>query len=648
MRQKMAQTKKLLVLARLDPEQKRVLGVTATANELELFVIETVEKALTWLERNDPRLVVFDTAQPRADKLCAKVRSNKALALVPIVGIAAEINDALAPKLYAMGADDLIPPSFGAALMARLRAMPKEVSLYPPPDRGKAVVADADKSRGDVFGRVLANAGYDVKYALDELSLKFYAQQADIKVVVANGELGDLRALIGQARKAGSKGAWIVTAQRRDLESFTAKLAGLESTRVMGLGAPPENVLFTSNELLSAGARPPRASPRLLYGTIVLFRSAGADEDELGSTYNVSAGGLYVRTLAPAPELPVWLELRPPRSKLRVRLEGRVAWRRTFHEASGATVPPGFGVELDEGLGNALDTWRAGYAALSEQEEAGRKPPPVPRPPPPRRAPIEPPAPASPNISVRESPEESLEEIGEAEILPATDPPPPLPAPPPWPRDVPPIAPAPKLPDLPDAPELVEPAPAPRSVPPAPPSVPAVRAARSRTWLWLLIALGVAGGAAAAVVSVLGTKSPEPMPGASSTPERAPATPPASVPTAPVIAREAGLPEAAADAASTIAPDAPRPADSGASSQTAVAASELLHNQGYLLVETAGSFDVYATGVKIGPTNQANLSRCGLRYVRLGEGDPVRWRSAGHTVDVKCQDTTRVPIEATP
>jgi CheY-like chemotaxis protein len=624
----MAHTKRLLVLARLDPEQKRVLGVTATANELELFVLESVDSALTWLERNQPRLVVFDTALPKADKLCAKVRSKKALALVPIIGIAAEINDALAPKLYGMGADDLIPPAFGSALMARLRAMPKEASLHPPPDRGKAVVADADKTRGDVFGRVLANAGYDVKFALDELSLKFYAQQTDIKVVVANGEIGDPGALITQARQAGSKAAWIVTAQRRDLESFAAKLAPLASTRVMGLGAPPENVLFTSNELLSAGTRPARHSPRLLYATTVLFRDSGADLDELGSTYNVSAGGLYVRTMAPAPNVPVWLELRPPRSKQWVRLEGRVAWQRPFHQAAGATVPPGFGVELTAGLGSALAAWREGYAALGEQEAAARRAPPPPPRPAPLRARVAPPS----------APEkEPIEELGEAEFLPATEPPPPpaqSPAAPPPPSDV--LLP---IPAMAKVPEIAAPpaAAAPEPIAPAM-AEPRPGRSRSRLWLWLLLVTGLVGGVAAAVVATTPPTAPAPEP-------IAPTAPTPSMAEAATVESDAMTPDPASGADATSAAQA---ASADASAEPETPAAELLANQGYLFVEAEGAFDVYATGVKIGPSNQTNLSRCGLRYVRLGEGDPVRWRSGGHTVDVKCQDTTRVTIAVTP
>ena len=129
--------------------------------------------------------------------------------------------------------------------------------------------------------------------------------------------------------------------------------------------APPENVLFLLNEL-SHKHENKRASARLLYGTSAAFRGAGRDEDDVGFTFNLSAGGLYVRTLAPPEDELVWLELTPPRSERRVRLVGRVAWRRGIAHSATATVPPGFGVEIVDGASSDLKLWRAGYSAFAE------------------------------------------------------------------------------------------------------------------------------------------------------------------------------------------------------------------------------------------------------------------------------------------
>jgi hypothetical protein len=130
--------------------------------------------------------------------------------------------------------------------------------------------------------------------------------------------------------------------------------------------APAENVLFLANEMKNDERRDQRSSTRVLYGTTVAFRGAGRYEDDFGFTYNVSGGGMYVRTLAVPEDDMVWLELCPPRAERRVRLVGQVQWRRSFAYSANARVPPGFGVKVVDGARADLDAWAAGYAALSE------------------------------------------------------------------------------------------------------------------------------------------------------------------------------------------------------------------------------------------------------------------------------------------
>jgi hypothetical protein len=128
--------------------------------------------------------------------------------------------------------------------------------------------------------------------------------------------------------------------------------------------AAPENVLFASNELRAGGPNN-RKSARLLHGTTVAFRGAGRERDDLGFTYNVSSGGLYVRTLAPPDDDETWVELRPPRTDRLVRLVVKIAWRRRFNHNENATVPPGFGAQILDGARADVDAWIAGCEAMS-------------------------------------------------------------------------------------------------------------------------------------------------------------------------------------------------------------------------------------------------------------------------------------------
>jgi hypothetical protein len=98
----------------------------------------------------------------------------------------------------------------------------------------------------------------------------------------------------------------------------------------------------------------------------VAFRAAGRDQDDFGYSYNISESGIYVRTLAAPDESSVWLELRPPRTDFLIRLEGEVRWRHRFGPASGATVPPGFGVKISDATRSSLEAWQRGNSAFAE------------------------------------------------------------------------------------------------------------------------------------------------------------------------------------------------------------------------------------------------------------------------------------------
>jgi hypothetical protein len=275
-------------------------------------------------------------------------------------------------RLYSFGSDDVIRVAEDAQLIRRLEALPAK-DLLTTSERGMAVVADADHGRCDVFGRVLLNAGYDVKFALEEEALRYYTQQNRPVLVVANADVAPARKLIEEARARGCDAVWIVTSSRRDLATHADALLGLERVTVVAVTAPPESVLFSSNELLRPSRAPSRAGERVLYGTVVAFRPVGADVDDFGFSYNISRSGVYVRTLAPPEAEQVWIDLRPPRCKERVKLEGRVAWRRFFDPSAAANGPPGFGVEISVGLGKSQELWQKHADAFVRPLRGGTK-----------------------------------------------------------------------------------------------------------------------------------------------------------------------------------------------------------------------------------------------------------------------------------
>jgi Tfp pilus assembly protein PilZ len=240
---------------------------------------------------------------------------------------------------------------------------------------GSAVVASTDPRWRSIMGRALYNGGFKVRFLAGHDDLVRESQQEGVRLVVTVDDLGagGVLTALENARAAGSEAAWVVVTPPKRMASTHAAVAHLGRVSVADGYAPPENVLFLGNELLAQRGVDKRASARLLYGTTIAFRAAGREDDEMGFSYNVSSGGVYVRTLAPLDAgQEVWLEMWPPRSERRVRLAGTVAWKRAFGPQERATVPAGFGVKIVDGLSGDLERWRQGYEAFAASLLGGR------------------------------------------------------------------------------------------------------------------------------------------------------------------------------------------------------------------------------------------------------------------------------------
>lgn len=354
----------MLAFGRFRREERMALSVAAEQAAFTLHAAESPEEAGKWLESHEAFAMLLDTEA--SESLAVQTRSSARHARLPMIALSREIGDLSFNDAFSWGADDVLPLSGTRPLLTRLRTLPRENAALPATGRGTALIAESDKTRRTVVGRVLRNAGYSVMFAVTKEDAARFAQQDDIALAVLNAELADdYPTTIDSARAAGSKANFIVCAHPRDLKSVRASLSSSTGVGVIDAFAPPENVLFASNEL-KGGAVNNRRSARILFGTTVAFRGAGREKDDYGFSYNISEGGLYVRTLAPPEDDEVWIEMMPPRSERRVRLVGKVAWRRRFNHNENATVPPGFGLSIVDGAKADIQTWADTYGTISE------------------------------------------------------------------------------------------------------------------------------------------------------------------------------------------------------------------------------------------------------------------------------------------
>ena len=361
----MTAARSLLAFGHFNRARRHQLSNVAQESAFELHLEEDAESASAWLTDHQPQAILIDGERSDAAQIALDARIQSSTARTPILSRVEDVTDLAFGDAFGWGGDDVVSLEPSWRLLRRLRALPREAAESPVNGRGKAVIADPDRRRRIALGRVLRNAGFTVTFAVSANDARGFAEDPEVRVVVAGSDLEGGTEELVQDAAGRSDALWLVPCPPRELKAWREALGEVKHATPMDGYAPPENVLFLLNEL-SHSCENKRASARLLYGTAVAFRGAGRDEDDIGFSFNLSAGGLYVRTLAPPEDDLVWLELTPPRSERRVRLVGQVAWRRGVAHSETATVPPGFGVQIVDGAKTDLELWRAGYAAFAQ------------------------------------------------------------------------------------------------------------------------------------------------------------------------------------------------------------------------------------------------------------------------------------------
>ncbi len=353
----------LLAFGNFESTEVASLQEAAQASAVHIHTTSSSEDAIEWLEAHDVAAILLDGGGDDPNGLAQGTRAQVRHRQIPILALARHPTDLVFASAYSWGADDVVSPDNAWSLTTRLRAVTRKSPAEAPPPRGTAVVGEVDKSRRIATARALFNAGYDVRFALTPDDTHDFSLEAAVSIVVVCTELcADPASLIREAIEAGSEAKFIISAEPKKYNALSKELGHGLSARVTDASAPPENVVFLANELATASMPDKRAAPRILYGTTVRFRGEGREEDEIGFSYNVSEGGMYVRTLAPPSDNIVWIEMHPPRGAARVRLVGEVAWRRPFGPHGKATVPPGFGLRIVDATKNDKTRWIEGCA----------------------------------------------------------------------------------------------------------------------------------------------------------------------------------------------------------------------------------------------------------------------------------------------
>lgn len=360
----------LLAMASFGSSDRTQIAATAAESAFEVHFESEPQLAARWLEQHQAQAILLDGSSSLAEPFAINRRAESSSAMIPMLSLVDQATDLRFVEALASGADDVVARRDPDHLRSRLRHLPKEPLTLAECTRGTVLIGESERARRVLSGRVLRNAGYSVSFAVGPEDLYRNATSQLLSGIVANVALTDSpRDLVTACRSSGGEPLVVFTCPPREIKNYRDALAGLDGVTLTDAYAPAENVLFAANELSRTRGVDNRASQRILYGTTVAFRGTGRAADDYGYTYNVSEGGMYVRTLAPPEDPLVWLELTPPRCDRRVRLVGRIAWRRGLAQGQFATVPPGFGLEIIDGAQMDLSAWRDGCRAFAQALE---------------------------------------------------------------------------------------------------------------------------------------------------------------------------------------------------------------------------------------------------------------------------------------
>ncbi len=325
----------------------------------DLSLLEELEGA-SGPPTDAPRCLVVDWELDESRDLCRSLRSTGTLPDVPVVAVVDDPWSPLVADAFASGVDDYLPRRQLDRLEEKVAAVAGGGTLIGQSASGQVVLVDPDRHQRVLFARQLHRMGFDVHFALDIDSIP---EGEQVKMVVISAALDVVAAL--KARTADVP--WLVVGDRDQLDAVDVKET--ERTKLFDTNGDPGQIVFIANQLLTEAFTQLRASKRLVYGVPIHFGAVKAGSSggrTYGYTYNISLGGLFVRTLTP-PAIGTVLDLcfSPPSGRGRVLVTGHVVWRQEQPVGRNG-VPCGFGLqyaELPLADGAALEV---GYEALAQ------------------------------------------------------------------------------------------------------------------------------------------------------------------------------------------------------------------------------------------------------------------------------------------
>jgi|GEM_PF-5147445 len=347
----------LLVLGTLDADWQTAITGAARRCQLEPLSAEAdhVPHSLP-----EVRAVVLGHSTSGSSSAAEALRQDERFERVAIFALCGQPTARDYVSALTAGIDDFLrDPADGVGLDLRFGAARDAGGGVPLSLRRGLAWSIGSKTGGAAArARALRRAGFRAT-ALDDGAGAPWQGEPRLAVVVWETEDG-ARALaqVQAARDAGVLCRFVLCVPSGQVAGLAGASERVDGLRVLPDTAPPDSVVFLVNEMSESGVTNQRSSRRRVASEVVHFKGAG--RTDLGLSYNISAGGLYIRTLAPVSQGKVELSIDDARGRT-IDLSCEVAWSRALSYDGTASVPPGFGVRILE----ASDGARTELGALA-------------------------------------------------------------------------------------------------------------------------------------------------------------------------------------------------------------------------------------------------------------------------------------------
>lgn len=306
-----------------------------------------------------PGLLLMDLHMPghNGDEWCQKLKAQPTTAGTPIIILTAADSPHEVMRSWRAGADDFLPkPVRLRQLASKLEAVSRAAAVEPTVRAGGPRVMLADDSRffASLLGASLENCGLQVLYArsgTEALEL-FEKNASEIDLVITDlvmpGADGLAVARAVRAKAGTSKPIWILSGSTTGRPANDDQILEVTGRPALDKRVLPIEVIVSrvtaSLRLENAELR---AAERVPFFSVVEFKPAESADWLSGFSYDVSTGGIFVRSMTPpSPGTELQLRVKFTFRTSAPSSTGKVVWSNAYRARRVFSYPVGMGIRF--------------------------------------------------------------------------------------------------------------------------------------------------------------------------------------------------------------------------------------------------------------------------------------------------------------